>query len=90
MTFDFHQLLAHAARTRRLGAGTILGSGTISNLDRSAGSSCLAERRTLEQIELGAPKTPFLRYGDTVRIEMFDERGHSIFGAIKQTVARAG
>ncbi len=60
MTFNFHQLLAHAARTRRLGAGTILGSGTISNVDRSAGSSCLAERRTLEQIEHGAPHTPFL------------------------------
>ena len=89
MTFNFHQLLAHAARTRRLGAGTILGSGTISNLDRSAGSSCLAERRTLEQIELGAPKTPFLRYGDRVRIEMLDAQGRSIFGAIEQTVSRA-
>ena len=90
MTFNFHQLLAHAARTRRLGAGTLLGSGTISNVDRTAGSSCLAERRTLEQIELGAPKTPFLRFGDTVRIEMLDGQGHSIFGAIEQTVARAG
>ncbi len=89
MTFDFHQLLAHAARTRRLGAGTILGSGTISNIDRSAGSSCLAERRTLEQIEDGAPKTPFLRYGDVVWIEMLDEQGRSIFGAMEQTVSRA-
>ena len=89
MTFNFHRLLAHAARTRRLGAGTILGSGTISNLDRSAGSSCLAERRTLEQIEQGAPKTPFLRFGDTVRIEMRDAQGQSIFGAIEQTVSRA-
>jgi fumarylacetoacetate (FAA) hydrolase len=88
MTFSFHQLLAHAARTRRLGAGTILGSGTISNLDRSAGSSCLAERRTLEQIEHGAPKTAFLRYGDIVRIDMLDEQGRSIFGAIEQTVSR--
>jgi fumarylacetoacetate (FAA) hydrolase len=88
MTFNFHQLLAHAARTRRLGAGTILGSGTISNVDRSAGSSCLAERRTLEQIEHGAPKTPFLRYGDIVRIEMKDAQGRSIFGAIEQTVSR--
>lgn len=88
MTFDFHRLLAHAARTRRLGAGTILGSGTISNLDRSVGSSCLAERRTLEQIEHGAPRTPFLRYGDVVQIEMLDEQGHSIFGAIEQTVSR--
>jgi fumarylacetoacetate (FAA) hydrolase len=89
MTFDFHRLLAHAARTRRLGAGTILGSGTISNVDRSAGSSCLAERRTIEQIESGAPKTPFLRFGDTVRIEMFDANASSIFGAIEQTVSRA-
>jgi fumarylacetoacetate (FAA) hydrolase len=88
MTFDFHRLLAHAARTRRLGAGTILGSGTISNIDRSAGSSCLAERRTLEQIEQGAPKTPFLRFGDVVRIEMLDTEGRSIFGAIEQTVSR--
>jgi len=88
MTFNFHQLLAHAARTRRLGAGTILGSGTISNVDRSAGSSCLAERRTLEQLEHGAPKTPFLRYGDKVRIEMLDDSGKTIFGAIEQTVAR--
>jgi fumarylacetoacetate (FAA) hydrolase len=90
MTFNFHQLLAHAARTRRLGAGTILGSGTISNLDRTSGSSCLAERRTLEQLEHGAPRTPFLRFGDTVRIEMQDAAGRSIFGAIEQTVARAG
>jgi len=88
MTFDFYQLLAHAARTRRLGAGTLLGSGTISNLDRSSGSSCIAERRTLEQIEHGAPRTPFLKFGDKVRIEMFDKQGLSIFGAINQTVAR--
>jgi fumarylacetoacetate (FAA) hydrolase len=89
MTFNFHQLLAHAARTRRLGAGTILGSGTISNLDRSSGSSCLAERRTLEQIEHGAPRTSFLRFGDTVRIEMQDASGASVFGAIEQTVAQS-
>jgi fumarylacetoacetate (FAA) hydrolase len=87
MTFNFYQLLAHAARTRRLGAGTVLGSGTISNLDRSSGSSCIAERRTLEQLEHGAARTPFLRFGDKVRIEMFDERGVSIFGAIDQGVA---
>jgi fumarylacetoacetate (FAA) hydrolase len=89
MTFNFHQLLAHAARTRRLGAGTILGSGTISNLDRSSGSSCLAERRTLEHLEHGAPRTPFLRFGDTVRIEMLDASGASVFGAIEQTVAQS-
>ncbi len=88
MTFNFHQPLAHAARTRRLGAGTILGSGTISNLDRSSGSSCLAERRTLEQIAHGAPRTPFLRFGDVVRIEMRDAAGQSLFGAIEQAVAR--
>jgi fumarylacetoacetate (FAA) hydrolase len=86
MTFNFAQLLAHAARTRRLGAGTIIGSGTVSNLDRSQGSSCVAEVRTLEQIELGAPVTPFLRFGDRVRIEMLREDGSSIFGAIDQRV----
>jgi fumarylacetoacetate (FAA) hydrolase len=88
MTFSFFQLLAHAARTRNLGAGTILGSGTISNVDRSTGSSCLAEKRTLEQLEHGAPKTPFLKFGDKVQIEMRDDAGATIFGAITQTVAR--
>jgi fumarylacetoacetate (FAA) hydrolase len=88
MTFNFLQLIEHLARTRNLRAGTIIGSGTISNYDRSKGSSCLAERRTLETIEHGAPKTPFMQFGDTVRIEMFDADGHSIFGAIEQTVVR--
>ncbi|TRX75730.1 fumarylacetoacetate hydrolase family protein [Pseudomonas mangiferae] len=88
MTFDFPTLVAHAARTRPLGAGTIIGSGTVSNYDRSAGSSCLAEKRMLELIEHGAPKTPFLAFGDRVRIEMFDAAGHSIFGAIDQVVER--
>lgn len=88
MTFDFPTLVAHAARTRPLGAGTIIGSGTVSNYDRSAGSSCLAEKRMLELIEHGAPKTPFLAFGDQVRIEMFDAAGHSIFGAIDQVVER--
>jgi len=88
MTFNFPQLIAHAARTRRLGAGAIIGSGTVSNLDRSKGSSCLAERRMLEQIEHGAPRTPFLKFGDRVRIEMLDANGRSIFGAIDQTVTR--
>ena len=88
MTFSFFHLLAHAARTRNLKAGTILGSGTISNTDRSTGSSCLAEKRTLEQLESGSPKTPFLKFGDVVRIEMKDDQSHSIFGAITQTVAR--
>ena len=86
MTFDFPALIAHATRTRRLGAGSILGSGTVSNYDRSRGSSCLAERRMLEQIEGGQPVTPFLRFGDRVRIEMFDDTGRSIFGALDQRV----
>ena len=88
MTFDFPTLIAHAARTRALSAGTIVGSGTVSNRDRSKGSSCLAERRVLETIEEGAPKTPFLRFGDRVRIEMRDAAGASIFGAIEQKVVR--
>jgi fumarylacetoacetate (FAA) hydrolase len=86
MTFDFPTLLAHVARTRPLGAGSIIGSGTVSNHDRSVGSSCLAERRMLETIENGAPITPFLHFGDRVRIEMFDAEGCSIFGAIDQAV----
>ncbi len=89
MTFDFGQLIAHAVKTRRLGAGAIVGSGTVSNRDRSLGSSCLAERRMLETIEQGRPVTPFLSFGDRVRIEMFDATGHSIFGAIDQRVVKA-
>jgi fumarylacetoacetate (FAA) hydrolase len=89
MTFDFPALIAHCARTRNLGAGTIVGSGTVSNIDRSRGSSCLAETRMLETIALGAAKTPFLKFGDRVRIEMFDAAGASIFGAIDQRVARS-
>jgi fumarylacetoacetate (FAA) hydrolase len=89
MTFDFPALIAHAARTRNLRAGAIVGSGTISNYDRSKGSSCLAERRTLETISEGQPRTPFLKFGDTVRIEMRDRAGESIFGAIEQRVVRA-
>ena len=89
MTFDFGQLIAHAAKTRRLGAGSIVGSGTVSNRDRSAGSTCLAERRMLETLEQGRPKTPFLSFGDRVRIEMFDAAGNSIFGAIDQRVVKA-
>lgn len=89
MTFGFPRLIAHAARTRRLGAGAIVGSGTVSNYDRSRGSSCLAERRTLELLAEGRPKTPFLHFGDRVRIEMFDAAGRSIFGAIDQRVVPA-
>ncbi|MGQ0430555.1 MAG: fumarylacetoacetate hydrolase family protein [Gammaproteobacteria bacterium] len=89
MTFDFGQLIAHAAKTRRLGAGAIVGSGTVSNYDRTRGSTCIAERRMLETLEQGNPVTPFLSFGDRVRIEMFDAAGRSIFGAIDQRVARA-
>lgn len=89
MTFDFPQLIAHASRTRRLGAGTIIGSGTVSNYDRGRGSSCLAEKRALEQMAQGRPTTPFLRFGDRVRIEMLDAAGHSLFGAIDQRVVKA-
>lgn len=97
MVFDFPHLIAHAARTRRLTAGTIIGSGTVSNkgvdggpgkpvAEGGLGYSCLAELRTVEALRHGAPKTPFLSYGDTVRIEMLDGGGRSIFGAIEQTV----
>jgi fumarylacetoacetate (FAA) hydrolase len=98
MTFDFGQLIAHAAKTRHLVAGTIIGSGTVSNKsDGGAGKpvdqggdgySCIAEIRMIETIESGAPKTPFLTFGDRVRIEMKDRAGHSVFGAIEQTVER--
>ncbi len=88
MTFDFPQLIAHAAKSRHLGAGTIIGSGTVSNLDRSNGSSCIAEVRMLETIEQGEPQTPFMRFGDRIKIEMLDEQGASIFGAIDQAVVR--
>jgi fumarylacetoacetate (FAA) hydrolase len=89
MTFDFPHLIAHITKTRNVRAGTIVGSGTISNYDRSRGSACLAERRTLEQIEHGKPVTPFLKFGDRVRIEMLDRAGRSIFGAIDQRIMRA-
>jgi fumarylacetoacetate (FAA) hydrolase len=88
MAFDFPQLIAHAAKTRPLGAGTILGSGTVANTDRRAGSSCIAERRAIEIIETGWPVTPFLKFGDRVRIEMLDGSGGSIFGAIDQKIQR--
>lgn len=88
MTFDFPALIAHAARTRSLGAGSIIGSGTVSNADHSRGSSCIAERRMLEALEHGAPRTPFMRFGDRVRIEMVDGGGQSVFGAIDQRVVR--
>jgi fumarylacetoacetate (FAA) hydrolase len=88
MTFDFPTLIAHAAKTRPLGAGTIVGAGTVSNVDRSKGSSCIAERRALEMIEEGKPSTPFMKFGDRVRIEMLDRAGRSVFGAIDQHIVR--
>jgi len=88
MQFDFAQLVAHAAKTRPLVAGTIVGSGTIANEDTSKGASCFAEKRTVETLEQGAPKTPFMAFGDTVRIEMLDADGVSIFGAIEQVIER--
>ena len=88
MTFEFPKLIAHAAKTRNLRAGTLLGSGTISNVDRSRGSSCLAERRMLEILESGEAKTSFMKFGDRVQIEMFDDTGASIFGAIDQEVVQ--
>jgi fumarylacetoacetate (FAA) hydrolase len=86
MAFDFPTLIAHAARTRSLGAGSIIGSGTVANADPAVGCSCIAERRSRESLEQGEARTPFLGYGDRVRIEMMDERGGSIFGALEQEV----
>ena len=101
MVFDFPALIAHAAHTRALVAGSIIGSGTVSNkgpdggagksiADGGVGYSCIAEQRTIETILNGAPTTPFLAFGDTVRIEMHDRAGHSIFGAIEQSVEAWG
>jgi fumarylacetoacetate (FAA) hydrolase len=99
MTFDFPTLIAHAAKTRALIAGTILGAGTVSNRDADGGPgkpiaegglgySCIAEVRTVETLQQGKPVTPFLKFGDRVRVEMRDAQGHSIFGAIDQDVVR--
>jgi fumarylacetoacetate (FAA) hydrolase len=100
MTFDFGRLIAHAAKTRDLEAGTIVGSGTVSNKENDGpgrpaaaggiGYSCIAEQRTIETILGGKPTTPFMRFGDRVRIEMFDASGRSIFGAIDQALRQAG
>ena len=90
MNFEFPRLIAHAACTRNLVAGTVIGSGTISNRDRTAGSSCIAEKRMIETIEEGAPKSEFLKSGDSVRIEFKTRDGHSPFGAIDQVVKKAG
>ena len=88
MQFDFAQLVAHVAKTRPLSAGTIVGSGTIANEDTSKGASCFAEKRTVETLTLGKPQTPFMSFGDLVRIEMLDADGRSIFGAIEQRIER--
>jgi fumarylacetoacetate (FAA) hydrolase len=99
MTFSFADLIAHACRTRNLGAGTIIGSGTVSNKqntdhgsaisDGGVGYSCIAELRTLETLRDGEPRTPFMRFGDRVRMEMLDRQGRSIFGAIDQQIVPA-
>jgi fumarylacetoacetate (FAA) hydrolase len=86
MHFSFPELIAHAARTRPLGAGTILGGGTVSNEDPARGVSCLQERRVREQLAGGVPRTPFLARGDRVRIRMRDAAGRDLFGAIDQQV----
>lgn len=100
MTFDFGQLVAHAAKTRNLGAGAVIGSGTVSNkqgtdygtsIDEGGlGYSCIAEIRMIETIRDGAAKTSFMKFGDSIRIEMLDQNGHSIFGAIEQKVVKYG
>jgi fumarylacetoacetate (FAA) hydrolase len=86
MHFSFSQLIAHVTQTRSLTAGTILGSGTVSNRDPARGVSCLAERRAREAIEGGAPVTPYMRAGDVIRLEVFDASGRSVFGAIEHAV----
>lgn len=90
MGFGFHELVAHAARTRNLHPGTIIGSGTISNSEyRTVGSACIAERRGIETVDHGKATTSYMKFGDTVRIEMFDANGTSIFGAIDQRMVQA-
>ena len=86
MHFSFADLIQHISKTRAYSAGTILGSGTVSNEDVSRGSSCLAEKRMLEKINTGEFTTPFMKAGDTVQIEMFDKDGKTIFGQISQKV----
>ncbi|VVN33192.1 hypothetical protein PS662_04997 [Pseudomonas fluorescens] len=89
MNFNFGELIAHAALTRRLRAGTLIGSGTVSNAERSAGSACIAERRAIEMIEHGAAQTAFMRFGDRVRMDVLGHDGQSLFGAIDQRVVQA-
>lgn len=89
MHFHFGQLIAHAARTRNLSAGTIIGSGTVSNENPEVGSSCLAEKRMIEQINVGTIKTEFMKVGDRIRMEMKSDEGQSLFGVIDQVVTKA-
>jgi fumarylacetoacetate (FAA) hydrolase len=88
MHFSFHDLIQHICKTRSFTAGTILGSGTVSNADRSRGVSCLAERRMIEKLEEGQAKTPFMKPGDTIEIEMLDPEGRGLFGRISQKVVK--
>jgi fumarylacetoacetate (FAA) hydrolase len=89
MHFSFFELVEHICKTRALTAGTIIGSGTISNEDPASGSSCIVERRTLETLADGAPKTPYMTFGDSVEISMFDAAGRNLFGTISQTVVKS-
>ena len=89
MTFHFGQLIAHLAKSRNVRAGSIVGSGTVSNRDGSRGYACIAEKRAIETIESGAPKTAFMQHGDTIRIDMKGADGASVFGAIEQRVVVA-
>lgn len=86
MTFNFPKLISHAAKTRKLTAGTVIGSGTVANADENCGSSCIAEKRMREKLKDGEVKTPYMKHGDRIRIEMLDAEGNSIFGAIDQKV----
>ncbi|OJX33577.1 MAG: fumarylacetoacetate hydrolase [Burkholderiales bacterium 68-12] len=90
MAFHFGQLIAHIAKTRNVRAGSIVGSGTVSNQDAAKGYSCIVEKRCLETLQDGAPRTPYMRYGDTIRIEIKGKDGQSLFGAIDQSVVPAG
>jgi fumarylacetoacetate (FAA) hydrolase len=90
MTFSLFDLMAHAAKTRELKAGTLIGSGTVSNHDVATGYACIMEKRLVEQVELGAAKTDFLKFGESISIDMFDHHGDTIFGSIEQTVRKLG
>jgi fumarylacetoacetate (FAA) hydrolase len=90
MVFSFPQLIAHLAKTRNVRTGSIIGSGTVSNKDTKKGYTCIAEKRALEMIADGEPKTPYMKFGDTIQFEMLDTDGKSIFGAINQQVVQYG